>query len=250
MVVKRPRAGIVRSARPARPPAATRVVARTSTGWATRDEPAVAVGATNGIQSDVPRSTSVSDIHWVVTPEDSMKSRNGGLMRPSSISGTSHHVTARAEVSSHHPVKRRQTGLGRWQAHQITAGRQAAKLATALTAPISASAMPARAARTRSGTRVVEPSARITGSSTQGASIIGSVSDEIDPSVVSTRGDNANAAAATSRVGRLPIPSASATRTRPQKPAVSNNAHHSRWIAQPGMPSACPARKNPPCGNR
>ena len=39
----------------------------------------------------------------------------------------------------------------------------------------------------------------MTGSSTHGASIIGSVSEEIAPIVVSTRGDSANAAAAMTR---------------------------------------------------
>ncbi len=52
----------------------------------------MAFGATNGVHADVPRSTSVSDVHWVVTPEDSMKSRNGGLIRPSSSRATTHHV--------------------------------------------------------------------------------------------------------------------------------------------------------------
>ena len=50
--------------------------------------------ATYGVQAPVPRSISVSDIHRVVTPEDSMKSRNGGLIRPSSTNATTHHVTA------------------------------------------------------------------------------------------------------------------------------------------------------------
>ena len=93
----------------------------------------------------------------------------------------------------------------------------------------------------------------MTGSSTHGASIIGSVSDEIAPSVVSTRGDNANAAAAITREVGLPMPAlfkASATRSTPQNPTVINSAHHSRWVTQPGSPSRSPARKNVPCGNR
>ena len=94
----------------------------------------------------------------------------------------------------------------------------------------------------------------MTGSSTHGASIIGSVSDEIAPSVVSTRGDNANATAAITREVGLPIPrpsfKASATRSTPQNPTVINSAHHSRWVTQPGSPSMSPARKKVPCGNR
>ena len=88
------------------------------------------------------------------------------------------------------------------------------------------------------------------GSNTHGASIIGKVSDEIDPRVVSTRGDSANAAAAITRDVGLPIPSASATRSNPQKPTVSSSAHHSRWVIQPGSPSRWPTRKKVPCGNR
>ena len=74
------------------------------------------------------------------------------------------------------------------------------------------------------------------GSNTHGASIIGKVSDEIEPSVVSTRGDSANAAAPITRDDGLPMPSASATRSRPQKPTVSSSAHHSRCVTQPGKP--------------
>jgi len=89
-----PRAGIVRIASPAMPAAATNVVASTATDPVTNEAPAVAFGATNGVQASVPRSISVSDIHCVVTPEDSMKSRKGGLIRPSSTSATTHHSTA------------------------------------------------------------------------------------------------------------------------------------------------------------
>ncbi len=88
------------------------------------------------------------------------------------------------------------------------------------------------------------------GSSTHGASIIGSVSDEIEPSVVSTRGDSANAAAPITRDDGLPMPSASATRSRPQKPTVNSSAHHNRWVIHPGTPSRWPIKKKVPCGNR
>ncbi len=88
------------------------------------------------------------------------------------------------------------------------------------------------------------------GSNTHGASMIGKVSDEIDPNVVNTRGDSANAVAAITRDVGLPMPSASATRSRPQKPTVNSSAHHSRWVSQPGSPSRCPAKKKVPCGKR
>ena len=60
-----------------------------------------------------------------------MKSRNGGLIRPRRTRAITHHATARAEANAHHAVKRRHTRSGRWQAHQMSAGRQAATLATA-----------------------------------------------------------------------------------------------------------------------
>ena len=90
----------------------------------------------------------------------------------------------------------------------------------------------------------------MTGSSTHGASIIGSVSDEIAPSVVSTRGDSANATAAMTREVGLPMPRRLGTRSSPQNPTTSSSAHHSRCVTQPGSPSTSPARKKVPCGNR
>src|ERR1700741_1076494 len=98
-----PRAGIVRIASPANPAAATNVVANTATDPVTNEAPAVAFGATNGVQASVPRSISVSDIHCVVTPEDSMKSRNGGLIRPSSTSATTQHRPGRKADGRHPP---------------------------------------------------------------------------------------------------------------------------------------------------
>ena len=111
--MSRPRAGIDRIARPASPAAATSVVASTATDPVTNEAPAVAFGATNGVQTSVPRSISVSDIHCVVTPDDSMKSRNGGLIRPSSTSATTHHSTASTAHDSHQAVNRHHNRLGR-----------------------------------------------------------------------------------------------------------------------------------------
>ena len=141
-----------------------------------------------------------------------MKSRNGGLIRPSMTSATTHHVTASATDNAHHPVNRHHSRFGRCAAHQITAARQAVRVATALTAPISATASADLAASTRtlpcSANVAGSPaprSARTTGNSTHGASIIGSVSEEIAPSVVSTRGDSANASAAMTLEPGLPM---------------------------------------------
>ena len=72
MIVNRPRAGMDRIARPAIPAAAIKPVAMTAAGCVTRTAPATRSGETNGVQLPVPRSTSVSDVHCVVVPEDSM----------------------------------------------------------------------------------------------------------------------------------------------------------------------------------
>ena len=88
-------------------------MARIIDGWVTSEDAAVALGATNGVHADVPRNTSVSEVHWVVTPEDSMKSRNGGLTRPRSRSATTHQAIASAEVSAHHRVNRHHLWSGR-----------------------------------------------------------------------------------------------------------------------------------------
>jgi hypothetical protein len=184
----------------------------------------------------------------VVTPDDSMKSRNCGLIRPSITSATTHHSTASTEHAAHHAVNRHHNLFGRWAAHQISAARQPVRVATALTAPIKATASAERAASTR--TEPAPRKARMTGSNTHGASISGSVSDEIAPIVVSTRGDSANAIPAITRDEGLPIPSASATRSTPQNPTASSSAHHSRCVTQPGSPSRSPARKKAPCGKR
>ena len=87
-------------------------------------------------------------------------------------------------------------------------------------------------------------------SSTQGASIIGSVSEEIEPSVVSTRGDSAKAAAAMTREPREPMPSTSHSRITPQNPARISSAHQIRCVIQAGMPRTCPSEKNAPCGKK
>ena len=140
----------------------------------------------------------------------------------------------------------------------MSAARQPVRVATAFTAPINATAPAERAAMSRRlwfplclvPTPPIPPNARITGSNTHGASIIGRVSDEITPIVVNTRGHSANASAPRIREPELPTPSASATRRRPQKPRISSSAHHSRCVTQPGSPMTSPMRKNSPCGNR
>ncbi|CFS34918.1 Uncharacterised protein [Mycobacterium tuberculosis] len=104
IVTSRPRAGIAGLVSPASPAAATRQVPRMAADPVTNGAPAVAFGATNGVQLSVPRSTSTSEDHCVVTPEDSMKSRNGGLTPCSCVSAITHHSVARAIANSHHAV--------------------------------------------------------------------------------------------------------------------------------------------------
>ncbi len=134
----------------------------------------------------------------------------------------------------------------------MIAARQPVRVATAFTAPINATAPADRAANSRRlwPARPFPRNARMTGIKTHGASIIGRVSDEIAPRVVSTRGDSVKASAPSTRELVLPMPRISARRSIPQKPTVSSRAHHSRWVTQPGIPSRSPARKNAPWGKR
>ena len=142
----------------------------------------------------------------------------------------------------------------------MIATRQAAAVATALIEPMSATASADCAAnrlnpREWSGSPGTPfprtgPKAKTTGNNTHGANIIGRVSEEIEPSVVSTRGERTKATAAMTRELRLPIPRASATRMMPQKPAIRSSAHQMRWVTHGGTFANSPSAKNGPCGKK
>ena len=125
-------------------------------------------------------------------------------------------------------------------------------MATALTAPISATAADARAASRHSGAAFSArvSSARTTGISTHGASIIGSVSDEIEPRVVRTRGLSTKTVAAMIREAGEPSRSISARRTMPTKPTVSSTAHQRRCTIHGGTARRSPRAKNAPWGKK
>ena len=89
-----------------------------------------------------------------------------------------------------------------------------------------------------------------TGASTQGANITGSVSDEMDPMVVITRGLRTNTRAAQMRDHRDPTPRASARRMKPTNPTHKSSAHQRRWITQGGIARRSPSAKNAPCGKK
>ena len=148
---------------------------------------------------------------------------------PSNSSGTIHHSVASTRKPDHHPPKTNQRLFGRCVSIQITATRTAAAVATALTAPIKATASADCAAARRTVCFASSPARyRTIGIRTHGASIIGIVSEEIDARVVITRGESTKAVAAIRRELRLPIPRASASRTIPQNPAMSSKAHQMR----------------------
>ena len=143
-----------------------------------------------------------------------MKSRNGGLIRPSMTSAITHHVTASAAAQQpprgEPPPQPVRPVAGPPDQRGQAAGQRRHRVDRAHQRDAPA---PTCAASTRTVRPLPPRSARITGSSTHGASIIGRVSDEIEPSVVSTRGDSANATAAMTRDVVVPMPSASATRS-------------------------------------
>ena len=257
---------------PASPAAASVPVASTAAGCVVSTAPATRSGDTKGVHELVPRSTSVSDVHSVVTRDDSMKSRKGGETRDRISRGTTHHAHASTSAPTHAAPKR--SARPRWPwvvssrmlalleplplvepvdiTHHITATPSAAAVATALTAPIRATATADRHASRQSGygDGLSASRARTTGISTHGASIIGSVSDEIEPRVVNTRGLSTKTSAASIREPGDPIRSNSASRTIPTNPTVSNTAHHRRCVIHGGMCASSPTAKNAPCGKK
>ncbi|CAM3918788.1 hypothetical protein TSOC111612_21570 [Tsukamurella ocularis] len=238
---------------PAIPAHATSPVTTTAAGDVVSIAPAPRSSEMNGLHDVVPRSTSGTDAHCVVARADSMNSRKGGLTRPMMSSGTIHHVVASATHTAHQALKvqnRRVPAPTRTcSSHHNAATAHAKPVATAFTAPISATATAERAARFRSGTSA-PCSSWTRGSSTHGASITGAVSELMAPSVVSTCGASTNATAATTRLPREPVRSASASRTIPQKPAKSSSAHHRRCVIHGGTCRNWPSAKKAPCGKK
>src|SRR6266496_5765826 len=72
------------------------------------------------------------------------------------------------------------------------------------------------------------PILRTSGRTAQGVSSPGSRPPEDEPIRIVNVGHSANAAPAASRVERVPMPTASASRTRPRKPTVTSSDIHSR----------------------
>ena len=104
----------------------------------------------------------------------------------------------------------------------------AARVETALTPPMHATTRPERAAAI-----LAEPE-RASGSTAHGASMPGSTPAELEPTRMVKVGHSANAAPASSRVGRDPMPRASASLTRPQNAAVISSDIHTRSVSHTG----------------
>ena len=102
--------------------------------------------------------------------------------------------------------------------------------------PMQATTRPDRAAAMRAGP------VRTSGRTAQGASSPGSTPPEDEPIRIVNVGHSANAAPAASRVERVPMPTASASRTRPRKPTVTSSDIHSRSATHTGMCSRCAIR--------
>ena len=229
-----------RRARPTRPRAATPTVKSTKTGSVARALPATRSVSTNGAQLVVPRRISGRLSHRVVTRADSMNSVNGGAKRPKMSSGTIHH----ADTAAHPASQASPARPARRHSRTRPAGRQAASVAVALTAPMHATATTAGAA----SCHVSRPGRR-KGRSTQGASMTGQVSEEIAPSVVSVRGESAKSSppAMAARAGAVGS-TARTSRKNPPNPTASTRNHQRRCAIQSGSGSV--RRKNRPCGKR
>ena len=206
-----------------------------NTGSATNRWPAARSVSTNGVQLVVPRRISTGLSHAVVTCADSMKSVNGGEYMPSTKSGPIHHADTNTAPSVNRAASRKR----RSATSSTNAGRHAAMVAVALTAPMHATATTAGATwgrRCTSGTNV------------HGTSATGQASEEIAVSVVKILGLSAYSNAAHTG-GHVPvIPMRRASTNVPEYATPSNNAHHARCVNQSGNhPNN---QKNAPCGNR
>src|SRR5690242_21707233 len=113
------------------------------------DQPAGQIGSGSLNQAThcvVPRNAPGKVALEVLTEALSIQSRNGGLYRPSRISGASHQKMPAAAVNAHHRLRLRLSGPGsRVNSHQIGNG-STAPTAIAFTPPQQAIARPDRAA--------------------------------------------------------------------------------------------------------
>ena len=82
----------------------------------------------------------------------------------------------------------------------------------------------------------------VSGSTAHGASIPGSAADDVDPITMVNVGHSANTSPARKREAGDPMPSASASLTRPPKPTAMISESHSRSVSQTGTCARWPAR--------
>jgi len=122
-----------------------------------------------------------------------------------------------------------------------------ASAATALTPLAQANASPESMAARRGLSR---PCATHTsGTSTHGATQVGSASTEIGPSVVIRRGLSAKANAASTRASGVPMPSSPVRRMTPRNATTSRTDSQSRCTTHGSSPARLPAAKNGPTGH-
>ena len=183
----------------------------------------------------------------VVTAEDSIQFRNGGLYLPSTISGISHHRQASSTASDHQRISeaRRRPRL-RLSSQRAGTGR-IASVAEALIPPASISASPERIAAGLVGPAVL---ARTSGMSTSGSAATGSSSEEIENSSVSIRGDSAYTSPAHAHGQNPGTPSRLASRRAPRKATIRIADSQHRCTIQGSSAISLPSRKNGPIGNR
>ena len=110
----------------------------------------------------------------------------------------------------------------------------------ALTPDMASTTAPDRAAgpTTPPGPRT----ALTSGSTAHGASMPGSAADEVEPITMVNVGHRAKTSPARTREAGDPMPSASASVTRPPKPIAMISDSHSRSISQTGTCARWPAR--------
>ena len=136
----------------------------------------------------VPRKASKGLAVAVVTAAFSIQLRKGGLLRPSTSSGSTHQ--AEATTTARRPAESRASeqlaGPSGASAARCSGSTSTAPLATALTPPTQANARPERVARHRT-----ERSGTTSGRSTHGARASGHTSTEVIATSLSMRGPRA-----------------------------------------------------------
>ena len=241
--------GTRRSSKASRPTTPTTLVAISSQFDVTSSYPAGHHGRppidTPATQCVVPCTAAEMPTPPDVLAADSMYSRNGGLYRPSNVSGIIHQAHARSTHAAHHAASLRRTPGGLVNATRAASG-STARVRVAFAAPMPATP----SAESAADLRIPHVRHRSKGRTVQGRTATTSASAEMGPSVVTIRGHNAYATPARMRDHRVPTGRARHSATTPVYARTRRRALQRRWTTHGGTPTTSPTAKNGPTGKR